>query len=549
MKYKRQCRKFIKENDGFTLIEVIVVAAIIVVLIGISYEFFILTSKHTKNEHKQAYIRSDFRLAQKFLMEDIRYFDGEISVGDNELNLGDISYSIFDNKLIRTVGDSTLVFDEIYDVKFDLENTNLVRVSFNDDTHKFAVAIWSFVAANTPEEDKSNFYYFVIERDVFVYGTDMSVSGSTSVKGEDSTVVITRSKSGYYELKGNNNIYVNNIYIDNTLEFDDNASTRLGEWNNGDFKTETIRISGDLLLKNGGAELRAKTVFVNGKTIYGDKASAKIRAEIVNFKGPVTINNGGAVITAKDVYVDGDLVFNDNASAVISCENLYVKGDLTLKNGGARIDASKKLIVEGSIKYDNSSTINAGSAYIYKDITFNNWSASLNTDNYFVQGDMFPYEGRNITDHIKGTRIYEKANIPSIIEPEPIPYFDISNSLRPQEWYDSKGYIDDTQLIDNIKIYSTDDCSFDPYYNSQLGKYLDKFKNITIISNGDINLGNMSIEAGFLFAPNGKVTFKGASFEGIAITRDGFIATHGGASIKFRTLDECFADPSEYPIQ
>jgi len=541
-KFKAQCKKLVKVNSGFTLIEVIIVVAIITILIGISYNLFFLTSKHTKNELEKAYIRSDFRLAQKFLTEDIRYFKGEITVRDSELILGDISYSIIDNKLTRTISNSTLVFNDIYDAKFSLSSKNLVRVAFNDDAHKFAVAIWASIAANTPGKDKSDFYYFVIDHNVFVYGTEMSVKGSTSVKGENSTVVITRSETGNYVLKGNNEIFVKQIYIDNTLEFDDRASTQLGEESNGNFKTDIIHINGDLLLKNGGAKLKAKTVFVNGKTIFEKNSSAKIRADIVNIKGPVTINNGGAEITAKDVYIDGDLTLNEDASGVIRCENLYVKGDIILQNGGAKIDATKKVIAEGDIIYDNSATINAESIYIYKDVKFNNSSARLNTTYYFVQGSIFPYGNQDITDHIKGTRIYEIAYIPPIADPKPIPLFEINNSLRPLEWYIMRDYkINATQLVDNAKIYTTGNFSF-TYYST--------LKNITIVSNGDIELkGWMTIEDGFLFAPNGKVIFDSNTFKGIVIAKDGFFVVNGGSHIEFRTLDEIYADPSEYPIQ
>jgi len=86
------------------------------------------------------------------------------------------------------------------------------------------------------------------------------------------------------------------------------------------------------------------------------------------------------------------------------------------------------------------------------------------------------------------------------------------------QWYNEKGYIDtdmlpygDDKLINNVKIFAKDSCFFKPYYSSETKAYEREFKNITIIGNGDITLGNMDIEGGFLFAPFGKVSFDGAS--------------------------------------
>ena len=87
-----------------------------------------------------------------------------------------------------------LVFSDIHHVEFKLENSNLVRISFNEDsTHKFVVAIWSYIASNIPD-DTDSFSYFVQEQDVFVYGSELRMVSGAFVKGESSTIVVVNQK-------------------------------------------------------------------------------------------------------------------------------------------------------------------------------------------------------------------------------------------------------------------------------------------------------------------------------------------------------------------
>jgi hypothetical protein len=54
---------------------------------------------------------------------------------------------------------------------------------------------------------------------------------------------------------------------------------------------------------------------------------------------------------------------------------------------------------------------------------------------------------------------------------------------------------------------------------------------------------------GVLFAPNGKVNFNGASFDGLVIARDGFYVTSGGSTINFKSIKEFIPNKEDFPLQ
>ena len=54
---------------------------------------------------------------------------------------------------------------------------------------------------------------------------------------------------------------------------------------------------------------------------------------------------------------------------------------------------------------------------------------------------------------------------------------------------------------------------------------------------------------GVLFAPNGKVTFNGASFEGLVIAKDGFYVTSGGTTVTFKSIENYISDAKDFPLQ
>jgi hypothetical protein len=73
---------------------------------------------------------------------------------------------------------------------------------------------------------------------------------------------------------------------------------------------------------------------------------------------------------------------------------------------------------------------------------------------------------------------------------------------------------------------------------------------VIVASNGDITLtgfGGGGV-TGVFFAPNGKVTFQGGSFEGVVIARDGFYVSSGGTHVTFKNLVNYISNPDDYPF-
>ncbi len=113
-------------------------------------------------------------------------------------------------------------------------------------------------------------------------------------------------------------------------------------------------------------------------------------------------------------------------------------------------------------------------------------------------------------------------------------------TTKAAEWYTARGYTSFGTLTDNKKVFA-------PSYSSTSGN---SASNVTIIAyDGDISItGGWSTVTGVFFAPKGKVTFDGASLEGVVIARDGFFATHGGSTVIFKNIAEYISDPDDYPF-
>jgi len=53
---------------------------------------------------------------------------------------------------------------------------------------------------------------------------------------------------------------------------------------------------------------------------------------------------------------------------------------------------------------------------------------------------------------------------------------------------------------------------------------------------------------GIFFAPNGRVTFRGESLEGVVIARDGLFVESGNTAVTFKNIDHYITDPDDYPF-
>lgn len=127
--------------------------------------------------------------------------------------------------------------------------------------------------------------------------------------------------------------------------------------------------------------------------------------------------------------------------------------------------------------------------------------------------------------------------VPEVIMPDyPIP------PLKTSDWYMKKGYVSHGALVDGIKIFTEGNYTHTSWINP--------VNNVIIVSKGDITIKHGGIKVtGVLFAPYGKVVFEGNCFEGLVISRDGFIVSSGGTVVNFKPIKEYISDPNDYPFE
>ncbi|MGE8078451.1 prepilin-type N-terminal cleavage/methylation domain-containing protein [Peribacillus loiseleuriae] len=232
----------------------------------------------------------------------------------------------------------------------------------------------------------------------------------------------------------------------------------------------------------------------------------------IDIHGSVNIDNGSAGLGSHTspgtIYVNGDVTLWGGTRHIYG--DVYVNGNLKLKD--AIIHGN--VYVQGNVELDWTPTIE-GNARIY-------YKGTLKYPNGFHQ---------SILD-----KVILKADVPKLTKS----YTDIP-PLKDSQWYRDHGY---TQTIkpDNMRIYGNN-INIQSYYDSGL-------TNAIIVSQGDINIAHGGLKmTGVLFAPNGKVTFSGTSFEGVVITRDGFYVKSGGTTVTFKGIEQYISDPKDFPLQ
>ena len=133
---------------------------------------------------------------------------------------------------------------------------------------------------NGDDEPEVSFIDFIINENVFVYGSALKLRGSSNVNGPGATVVITEGLNSTTLEGGNAFVAVSTIYIDGDVILED-GSASLGLPDN----SGTMYINGNLTL--GGGK----------RNIYGD----------VYVAGDFSLKDARI---HRDVYVDGDLTLN-----------------------------------------------------------------------------------------------------------------------------------------------------------------------------------------------------------------------------------------------
>lgn len=254
-------------------------------------------------------------------------------------------------------------------------------------------------------------------------------------------------------------------------------------------ENSTIVIMGPLLSTelDGGAKINVSTIYVNG---YVDLDSSSVALGYQPKPGNTYIN--GYLKSQADLYGE-----------------INVTGDATLS--GARVHGNVSL--DGDLTLDWNPNIDANSNIYY-------------TGNIIVPGSW-----------VDTSRCIHVDTLPGFTIPDlPIP------STKNQTWYDERGYVSEGDLTSNLKVFA------DSYTSTS---WVSSATNIVIVARtGDITLTGLggSTVSGVLFAPNGRVTFEGSTFEGVVIAKDGFYVTSGGTTVTFKNMDDYFSSSDDYPF-
>ncbi|MDI6867655.1 PKD domain-containing protein [Methanoculleus sp.] len=266
--------------------------------------------------------------------------------------------------------------------------------------------------------------------------------------------------------------------------------------------------------------------------------------------GGSTINGPGAT-----AVILGGLTTNDlNGGATIAVSNLYIGGDVNLDGGGASLGSAQNpgsIYVNGDLRLWGGARNVYGNVYVNGD--FDLKDARIH-GNVYVNGNLTlgwtPWLADNARIYYTGTLTapanYNQTILAKCIHQATVPGFEMPDweipPTKPQAWYTERGYIQGGTLTSNMKVFA-------PSYSST--SWQPDANNVIIVAyDGDITITGLggSGVTGVFIAPKGKVTFNGASLEGVVIARDGFFVTSGGTTVTFRNLSDFITDPADYPL-
>lgn len=287
-------------------------------------------------------------------------------------------------------------------------------------------------------------------------------------------------------------------------------------------------------LKNNNVFVYGSTFSFNGNQVNGPNATMVVNGSLLENN-----INGGARINVSNIYFDGSayLVSGQEFGSSTNPGTVYVDGNLTL---GTHQNIYGDVYVNGNLNLVGSEIY--GNIYVNGNVELGNTPTLV--------GDAKIY----YTGTLSHPNNYDNQNkiLPNVIHQSTVPGLDMLNTsvpnLKDTQWYSSHGY-NQTIIPDNMRIYGNN-INIQSYYDSTLRQTVDTFTNAIVVSQGDINIDGGSINiTGVLFAPNGKVTFKGQSFEGLVIARDGFYVTSGGTTITFKGIDQYIDNEEDFPLQ
>jgi PKD repeat protein len=279
-----------------------------------------------------------------------------------------------------------------------------------------------------------------------------------------------------------------------------------------------------------------ENVFVYGNTLKFSGNNINGPGATVVITGGLNTNdlNGGASIAVSDIYFDGAVTLDGGSADLgspVQPGSIYVNGDLELWKGSR--DIYGDVYVNGNFRLKDAKI--HGNVYVNGDLTL----------------DWTPTVAENARIYYTGTLTkpdnYDAGILAKCIHQATVPGFTMPDEeippTKPADWYAARGYVPDGALTDGVKIF-TDSYTYTPKKGDLRAENV-----IVIARTGDIRIekGGGCV-TGIFFAPRGKVTFNGASLEGIVIARDGFFVTSGGTAVTFRNIEDCISNPEDYPF-
>ena len=279
-----------------------------------------------------------------------------------------------------------------------------------------------------------------------------------------------------------------------------------------------------------------KNVFV-----YGNKLD--FQGDIINGPGATVIINGGldtsntnlgSSIAVTRIYIDGNVNLNSGSAGLGSASNpgiICINGDLSLGSGKRDIYGDVYVASDFYLK----DAIIHDKVNVNGDLTLG-WTPTLDDDARIYYTGNLNYPSGNYSQDILNKCI-QQTSVPGCESPDlALP------PVKSQSWYDANGYVSSGALTSNLKIFA------DSYSSTS---WKPSAYNVVIIArNGDITLSGLGSSGvtGVLYAPKGRVTFNGAFFNGVVLTRDGFFVTSGGTDITFSNFENYFSSPDDYPL-
>lgn len=296
----------------------------------------------------------------------------------------------------------------------------------------------------------------------------------------------------------------------------------------------TIVLTGDLVKEyiNGGANIAVTNAYIDGNVTLG--GSQKLGSQTV--PGTIYINgnldlSGSAAVFGESIYVTGNITLNGSPILGLTdnTTKIYALGNVILNNGFVRGD----IYTNGNMEL-KSATLN-NNAYIGGNLILG-WTPTLSaTTTVYYKGTLTApaYFTASIL-----AKCVNNPSLPAVAIPVTMPNTTIP-PLRDDAWYPAHGYSTNGALTNNAKIFATSS------YTSSVADAA----NVIIVSKGDITLSsNYGTISGVLYAPNGKITFSGDTFEGYAIAKDGVYVTRGGSTVTLKSISTYIPNTTDYPF-